>query len=645
MATKKDHKLLTEFPPVTTGQWEEVIRTDLKGADYDKKLVWHTADGFNVRPYYRAEDLKDIRYLGAGIGEFPYVRSTGTDNRWLLVQTITVTDVKTANSTAHKAIAGGAEAIGFRMKITGCTPGDFAAMLDGIDTGAVEVTLSGKDIPNLAKLTLDYADKMKLDPETTKINVSYDPIVSRLSLRGAFKCSPDGSKRFAEIREFIERGKKYRKIRFITVAGQNFHNSGATIVQELAFTLAAGHDYVARLMEQGLDASAAARSIRFSMAVSSNYFMEIAKLRAARMLWATIMKPYEPNKGCASKMLIHAVSSKWNMTVYDPYVNMLRGTTEAMSAAIGGVHSLEVLPFDAAFEPATDFSARIARNVQLLLRHEAHFDSVVDPSGGSYYIETLTRNIAEQAWELFKQVEEKGGYVKAFEQGFIQKLISESAARKNLDVSTRKAVLLGTNQYPNFNETADPNVTKETVSRGFCDCGCEQCTNDNDCECECGECNSGCDCPNSTQRLHLIRGAMPFEEMRLRVDRSGREPKVFMLTAGSLGMARARAQFASNFFGCAGMRIIDNTFFADLKEGVDAALASKAEIVVLCAADDDYAALAPEAFNHLSGRTIFVVAGAPASQAELEDQGIRNFINVRSNVLVTLMHYVKELGI
>lgn len=645
MATKRDHRLLTEFPPVTTEQWEEVIRADLKGADYDKKLVWHTPEGFNVRPYYRAEDLAGIQYIGAGIGEFPYVRGTGTGNDWLVMQTITVKDIRTANAEARKAIAGGAQAIGLRMKITGCTTDDFAALLDGIDISAIEITLSGKEIPNLAKLTLDYADSMKLDPETTRINISYDPIVSRLSLRGAFKCSPDGSKRFAEITGFIERGKKYKNIRFITVAGQNFDSSGATIVQELAFTLAAGHEYVVKLMEQGLDAETAARTIRFSMAVGSNYFMEIAKLRAARMLWATIMQAYKPECCNSCKMMIHTFSSKWNMTVYDPYVNMLRGTTEAMSAAIAGVHSLEVVPFDAAYKPATEFSARIARNVQLLLKHESHFDQVVDPSGGSYYIEMLTKNIAEQAWELFKQVEEKGGYIEAFQQEFIQKLVSESAARKNLDVSTRKTILLGTNQYPNFNETADPNVIKDTVTRGFCGCGCEDCNNDNDCECECGECNSGCECTGAAQRLHLMRSAMPFEKMRLRVDRSGREPKVFMLTAGTLGMARARAQFSSNFFGCTGLRIIDNTFFKSIKEGVDAALASKAEIVVLCAADDDYATLAPEAFKLLDGKAIFVVAGAPASQAELEEQGIRNFISMRSNVLVTLMQYVKELGI
>ena len=645
MAAIKGQKLFAEFPPVPTAQWEEVINADLKGADYEKKLVWRTREGFNVRPYYRAEDLSGLKYLGAGIGEFPYVRSTGGCNHWLVFQTITVNDAAAANREALKAIKGGAEAIGYRVKLKEFTMADMEALMKGIDTAATEVTFSGRNIPVIADLVLEYAHKAKLDPATARINTVYDPICSRLALRGAFKCSVDGKPRFAAMGKLIEAGKQYKKVRFVTVCGHNFGNAGATIVQELAFTLAAGHEYIVQLMEAGLDADTAVHSLRFSMSVSSNYFMEIAKLRAARMLWATIMRQYQPEKACSEKMCIHAVSSKWNMTVYDPYVNMLRGTTEAMSAAIGGVHSLEVLPFDAAFEAPTEFSARIARNVQLLLKHESHFDNVVDPSGGSYYIENLTENIAEQAWRLFREVEEIGGFIKAFQAGFILKTLNESAAQKNLDVSTRKIVLLGTNQYPNFNEVAEDAVTKDTVTRGFCDCGCGDCTNDFDSECECGECNAGCTCTGVTERIHLLRGAMPFEEMRLRVDRSGRNPKVFMLTCGTLGMARARSQFASNFFGCAGFRIQDNTFFGSVQEGVEAAIASKAEVVVICAADDDYETLAPEAYKLLNGRAMFVVAGAPKSQPQLEEQGVKNFISVKSNVLVTLMQYVKELGI
>ena len=345
--------------------------------------------------------------------------------------------------------------------------------------------------------------------------------------------------------------------------------------------------------------------------------MEIAKFRAARMLWANIVKGYGPAKNCACKMQIHAETSRWNQTVYDPYVNMLRGTTEAMSATIAGVHSLEVMPFDASFENPTEFSKRIARNVELLLKNESHFDQVVDPAGGSYYVENLTQSIAAEAWKLFLEIEEKGGYTEAYKAGLIVERIKASAAAKDKNIATRRQTLLGANQYPNFTEVAGKEITAESVTRKQAE----------------------------GNVLVPYRGAMAFEEMRLHVDRSGKEPKAFMLTCGNLGMARARSQFSCNFFACAGIKVIDNTYFKSIEEGAKAALESKAQIVVVCASDDDYAEAAPKVKELLGGKAILVVAGAPACAPELEAQGITNFINVKSNVLETLKFYLKEMGI
>ncbi len=569
-----EQKLFGQFPPVSTQKWEEVIAADLKGADYDKKLVWRSREGFSVRPYYRAEDLAGLKYLGAEIGEFPYVRSTGRCNRWLISQTVDRCE------QALAAVKGGAEAVTIHVdKDT-----DVEALLKGLED--VEVTLCGGGA--------DLAKKAAGVKREKALNFCIDPVTS-----GKCACGDGLGHCYETIASLVKAAEGSGKMRFVTVRGHEAGNAGATIVEELAFMLAAGHDYLVGLTGAGLTIDQAACTLRFKASISANYFMEIAKLRAARMLWATIVRQYKPEKACAEKMRIHAESSRWNMTVYDAYVNMLRGTTEAMSAAIGGVHSLEVLPFNAAYEDATEFSSRIARNVQLLLKHESHFDNVVDPSGGSYYIENLTQSIAEQAWALFKEVEAKGGYSAARE--FIAERIAASATAKAKDVATRKIVLLGTNQYPNFNEVVKVDV------------------------------------PAS------VRGAEPFERMRLAVDKSGRNPKVFLLTCGTLGMARARAQFATNFFGCAGFRIEDNTFFASVKEGVDTALKSKAEVVVLCGADDDYPTLAPEVYDALKGKAIVVVAGA--NQPELETRGITNFINVKSNVLETLQKYVKELGL
>ena len=624
----KEQKLFAEFPPVSTEQWESVIAVDLKGADYEKKLVWRTAEGFNVRPYYRAENLDGIKYLGSQCGEFPYVRGTGKDNNWRIVQTIEVGCPKEANAQATVLLTKGVESIGFVIGDKEFSAADLDTLLSGISVKNTELVFSGCATKKVAGLFIDKMDKEGVDPETVRASFVLDPIVKKLTLKGTMACKNGQCKGFENLASLISKGAAYKRIRFVNVSGEIFHNSGSTIVQELAFTLAAGHEYVVKLMEQGLSVDQVAPALRFSMAISSNYFMEIAKFRAARLLWANIMAPYNPSRGCASKMKVHAVTSKWNMTVYDPYVNMLRGTTEAMSAAVSGVHSIEVLPFDTPYEKPTDFSARIARNVQLLLKEESHFNQVCDAAGGSYYIENLTNSIAEQAWNLFRQVEEKGGYIAAFEAGFIQDQVEASAAKKNSNIATRRETLLGTNQFPNFNEVADEAITEDVVTgKSTCKCGCAS------------------QAADGVRPLKPYRGAMAFEQMRLKVDRSGKQPKAFMLTCGALAFARARAQFSCNFFACAGIRVQDNTYFKSVEEGVKAALEAKAEIVVICAADDDYATLAPEAFKLLGDKAMFVVAGAPACKEELEAQGIKNFISVRNNVLETLQYYLKELGI
>lgn len=632
MAEEKANKLMAEFPPVTTREWEEAIAKDLKGADRTKKLVWRTLEGFNVEPYYRAENLKELKHLDSKPGAFPYVRGVKADNVWCVRQTLEVgDDVAAANQAAHDVLMKGVDSLGFVIKNKEFSAADLDTLLKGITITAVELAFSGCGAARVAELFLDKVAAEKLDPEQVFATFGIDPLM-KLSKKGSWGCSaPDGAKQFERIKALLEKAPQYKRVRLIAVNATLLHNCGASIVQELAFALAMGHEYVVRLTDMGLDVDQVAPAIKFNFSVGTNYFMEIAKLRAARLLWANVMAPYNPKRGCSSKLRAHIQTSAWNQTVYDPYVNMLRGTTEAMSAAIAGVDSIEVLPFDHAYEKPTEFSSRIARNVQLLLKEESHFDQVTDPAAGSYYIEELTASIAQAAWDLFKTVEEKGGYVAAFEAGFIQDQVEATANKRDQNIATRREILLGTNQYPNFNEVAPAEITDATVTRGAqsCHCGCK---------------HSG-QTPEY-RPLKPYRGAMAFEAMRLRTDRSGKEPKAFMLTCGTLSMARARSQFACNFFACAGIRVIDNTFFHTVAEGIEAAKASGAQIVVVCASDDDYAAVAPEVYAAFKGTdVIVVVAGAPACQPDLEAAGISHFISVRSNVLETLEAYQKELGI
>ena len=616
MATTNCEKLFAEFPEVSTEAWEAAIAVDLKGADYERKLVWRTTEGFSLRPYYRAENLEGLETLGTQAGEFPYLRGVSGDNSWLTHQTIAVKCPKAANEAALKMLNAGVDSLGF------CLSEELSAeqldeLLAGVVLSAVELTFCGKGAGKLVAPILAKAEKEGVAKDALHVNFCIDPIVKHLSQKGEWCEECEGGKCLTKIADLVKATAEYKYVKVVNVSANVFSDSGSTIVEELGFGLSVAHEYLVRLMEAGLTVDQAAKKIRFTFAVTSNYFMEMAKFRAARLLWANIVKQYEPACECSCKMFVHARTSAWNQTVYDPYVNMLRGTTEAMSAAIAGVHSLEVLPFDYAYTNPTEFSERIARNQSLLLKHESHFDQVVDPAGGSYYIENLTKTIADEAWKLFLELEEKGGYVEAFKAGYVVERVKASAAAKDKAIATRRQILLGANQYPNFNEVADAAVEAAAVTRVAAE----------------------------GNVLVPYRGAMAFEAMRFGVDKSGKELKAFMLTCGNLAMARARAQFSCNFFACAGIRVQDNNFFKSVEEGVEAALASEAQIVVICASDDDYAELAPKAQELLGGKAILVVAGAPACTEELQAKGINNFISVKSNVLETLRSYLAQMGI
>jgi len=416
-----------------------------------------------------------------------------------------------------------------------------------------------------------------------------------------------------------------------------FNNAGSSIVQELGYSLAIGAEYLTRLTDLGMDAGVVAPKMRFNFGVGGNYFMEIAKLRAARLLWAKIVKAYGPKCTdceeekdqdiclCVGKMTIHSETSVWNKTIYDPYVNMLRTQTEAMSAALGGTDSLTVLPFDIVYEQPTEFAERIARNQQALLKEEANFDKIADPAAGSYYIESLTASVAEQSWNIFLDIQEKGGFLSAFRQGLIQSQLKDMAEKRMKAIATRRDNILGVNQFANVTEQ----MSSEIPSSLF-------------------EVQDMTSADAEVETIKMFRGASEFEALRYATDNYTNlnpRPKVFMLTIGDLTMRKARAQFSGNFFAVTGYDIIDNNGFASVSEGVDAALEANADIVVICSSDDEYAVYAPEAFHQLNNKAIFVVAGAPACADELKAAGIENFINVKTNLLESLTDFNNKLGI
>lgn len=626
MAEKSNEKLFTEFPPVSTAEWEAVIREDLKGADYDKKLVWKTLEGFSVRPYYRSEDLANLETVHVKPGDFPFVRGNHQKgNPWLIRQDFEVClDKPTeANRKAIDMLSRGVESLGFNL-CSDCEPSydSISRLLKDIDLSRVEVNFTGgsasaKALPFIIK----FFEQSGVKPTDIKGSIDYSPLTT-FALKGKFCCENDAS--YQGLVNVLNAVKSFPNFRVIGVNAHVFHNSGSSAVQELAFGLAMASDYLNALTDKGFGIDELAARIRFNFAVGANYFMEMAKFRAARMLWAKMVEAYNPKSKDAARMSIHAETSRWNLTVYDPYVNMLRTTTESMSAVLAGIDSLNVLPFDAPFAQPSAFSERIARNQQILLREESHFGKVADPAAGSYYIENLTISIAEYAWNLFLEVDSQGGFREAFTKGFIQEKINEVAAKRDANIASRRETVLGTNQYPNFTEVADlAKVKPEAVSRP----------------------KPVKSADAIAQPLVPYRGAQAFEELRYRTDSSGRRPRVFMLTLGNLAMRRARAQFSCNFFAVAGFEVIDNIGFNTVDDGVKAAMDAKSDIVVICSSDDEYATLAPEAFERLNGKAIFVVAGEPACKPNLEAKGIANYISVKSNLLDTLLKYQEMLGI
>ncbi|MBR4783416.1 MAG: methylmalonyl-CoA mutase small subunit, partial [Bacteroidaceae bacterium] len=392
--------------------------------------------------------------------------------------------------------------------------------------------------------------------------------------------------------------------------------------QELGYALAWGNEYLQQMVDAGVEPCKAAKSIKFNMGINGVYFMEIAKFRAARMLWAQIVSQYTDCKE-AAKMHVCATTTSYNLTLFDSYVNMLRTQTETMSAALAGVESIVVTPFDDTFEVPTDFAERIARNQQLLLKEECHFNKIVDVAGGSYFIEHLTDALAEQAWKLFLSVEEEGGLLKAAKEGKIQETINETNKTRHANAGKRKEFILGTNQFPNFTEKSEGKEPKTCCCQKEV-CGCEG---------------------NPITAIKATRLASDFEELRLKVEKAKKVPVAFMLTIGNLAMRQARAQFSCNFLAAAGYKVIDNLGFETVEAGAEAARKAGADIVVLCSSDDEYAEYGVPAFKAVGDNALFVIAGAPACSEDLKAAGIENFIHVRVDQLQTLKEFNAKLGI
>lgn len=565
-------RLLQDFPEISTETWEEAIRNDLKRVGPAKKLVWESPEGLCINPYYRSEDLSGLDYLETAPGDFPYLRGVRRTGDWRIREEIEEGEPRRANQAAVEAVKAGAEEIEFHG-VTPQTASELEILYSSLED--VPVHFHGAT-ENLVRLL------MKSGPGhgwSTDMN----PLLHI---------------EFARELAVLDPGK------VLTLDAARFEEAGATTIQEVGFALAEGVDFLASLEALGIEADRAARLIAFSFAIGANYFFQIAKLRAFRLLWTRAVESFG-GTGEGAKATIHARGSRWNKTIYDPHVNILRGTTETMSAILGGADSVTVASFDSCYKRSDAASRRLARNTQIILKHEAQLARVADPGGGSYYLEALTDSIARESWKLMQEIEGEGGFQKADDR--ITPALQKSLAAREKAVTKRQWVFVGTNKYPNPEERALDRVASQT---------------------------------DGTRR-----GAEIFEQIRLRTEqhaqRSGKLPKILLAQMGELKMRLARSNFAYNLFGCAGFEIIQQKF-----ENTELLAQTDADLIVLCSSDAEYLALASSLVAHLKERKReipIIIAGNPDAAEQLKTLGVEDFVHVRSNPVEILEKWQARL--
>jgi methylmalonyl-CoA mutase len=576
-------KLLQEFPPVSTQAWEEAIARDLKGADYGKKLIWQTDEGLAVKPYYRAEDIAALDHL-AGVPDdsscLPGARRNGD---WRIREEIDAADPEQANHAARHALAAGAEEIAFSNVSI-----EHEAGLGLLLANLREIPVHFDDATEpLLRLLMERFAKQ---PAVAPVSTGFDPLsdldfAAETISTSTFMFTP------------------------FTLHGEEFEESGATAVEEVGLTLAAGVEFLAGMQDRNVDIDRAVSSIAFSFAIGANFFFQIAKFRAFRILWAQAVESFGAGRNSANAS-IHARTSLWNKTVYDPHVNILRATTEAMSAALGGVDSIAVAPFDECYKKPDEASRRLARNTQILLKQEALLSRVADPGAGSYSIEVMTDFIAREGWKAMQAIETAGGYRKARKDGVIERMLKQSLAAKEKAVVSRRRTFTGTNNYANLEEKALDRIDSSRVTSG-------------------------------------LRATQSYEQLRLRTERyaakTGKCPRVLLAEFGDVKLRSARSGFAANFFACAGFDVVAKQFV-----NAGEVCANDAEMIVLCSGDGEYLAMATELIPKLraSGReTHVLIAGNPDSAEQLRSVGVADFVHIRSNPIELLAAWQQRLGI
>ena len=704
--------LLGEFPAPGPNDWRRAAEESLDGAPFAKKLVTPTSEGLDLQPIYTAADVCPL--TGDWPGQAPYGRGTtalGTrQNGWLICQELPYGRPEEFNAALLKDLARGQNAVNFLFdtatrlgldpdeakpgEVGGCglslaTLDDLVQALRGVDLTAVPVYApAGSAALGLAAMFVAALAEQGLKPAVLQGGILADPFSEWLghgTLPGGLATAYDD---MAVLTDWASRSGS--PLRTIGVGAGYWADAGGSAVHELGYGLATGVEYLRALHDRKISVGRAAPRFLFTFSSGSNFFMEVAKFRAARLLWARAVTA-AGGTAATARLVCHARTSLWNKTQLDPHVNLLRSTAEAFAAIIGGCASLHVAPFDECLRAPDEFSRRLARNIQIILGEECQLGRVVDPAGGSWYVESLTNQLATKAWALFQEVEQRGGMAEAIRGGWPQQTVDQLAQERITAVESRRTGVVGTNLQPNLREppletgrldyaalaaarawqvrsyrlAVDPEGSKQVLNRlhdlrratsatmmkrlveafaqGATLGGISRVLR-----------KDRADEP-PVKRLCLRRRSDSFERLRRRVDafvtRSGDRPKVFLANLGPRKQHAARAEFSAGFFAAGGFEVITNPGFGAAASAVAAAHESGASVVVICSTDDTYPVLVPPlatALKLAARPPLVVLAGLPATpelQQHFRAAGIDEFIHLRANCAQILARFLDHLGI
>jgi len=615
-----EEHLFSDFEPVTRRQWINRMIQDLKGLPYEK-LIWESPEGIPIEPAYTRENTGASSETDSLPGEFPYLRGYRSGRPWIIGQDITVSQSKEANRQAQKALKGGAEALGFIYPDHPEPCIGMDGLLDNIDLSTVPVIFENNLHPYLLFTGLKKALSASGVPyDKFRGAISFDPL-GFLTVHGDYPSTEKDTFQWGkEVME--ESGTLFPHLYTLAIHADIFNHAGATAAQEIGYALAVGNEYLSFYTENGTPVDEITKNLLFLFAVSGNFFMEVAKFRAFRMLWPAIVKGWKPNHPDSLITHIHATTTLRNKTLYDPYVNILRATTESMSAILGGADSLTVRPHDSMLRAYNETSAHLARNIQLILKYESRFDTVTDPMAGAYYIESMTRQLADKAWDIFRSVEKEGGYRKALEKGSIQDSLAASLNRRLKNIATRKEILVGTNHYPNPEENITAEKKMDHLNMSW---------------------------SPATKRVRPVdirRLSEEMESLRLTTELSQKNPVVYLFGFGTSPIRSVRENFVINLVGCAGFSFAENAPGISPEQHVDRINRLKPDFVFLCGDDEKYPEMTAKLKKELIYEPVLGVAGYPENIAkELKEQGIRYFLHNQVNVPALLKDLQKAVNL